>query len=168
MRTGSPWISLLDIWFLKTWQPKTAENMTCFVVNYIITRFRCSISKLLILCFCISSTAMVSIPAVSRLTENLIECKTPVNLTCDIDSFLSQVWWEMANFWCLGSDSAPLTPTVLSIGPVDRTDTETFPCNISNDFSFDTAKCRLQVYCKNFNFALLCHNTVSNIYKVKE
>lgn len=98
-----------------------------------------------------------------------IEGKTSVRLTYDADSFLSRLWLK---------DGKPLVSgdrfsffdgnRVLSISPVDRTDTGTVLCNVSNDFSFDTAKCQLQVYCKNFNLALLCHYMFLNMYKVKE
>uniref|UniRef100_A0A8D0AZ03 Ig-like domain-containing protein n=1 Tax=Sander lucioperca TaxID=283035 RepID=A0A8D0AZ03_SANLU len=89
----------------------------------------------------------VSKPTMACPTENLIEGKTSLNLTCDADSFKSRVWMK---------DGKPLVSgdgfsfhdgnRVLSISPVNRRDTGEFLCNVSNDFSFDTAKCRLEVY----------------------
>lgn len=85
-------------------------------------------------------------------TENVIEGKTSVNLTCDADGLVSnRVWMK---------DGRPLVSgerfsfydsnRVLSISPVDRRDTGEILCNVSNDFSFDTANCRLKVYCEYF------------------
>lgn len=95
-------------------------------------------------------------------TENLIEGKTSLNLTCDADSFKSRVWMK---------DGKPLVSgdgfsfhdgnRVLSISPVNRRDTGEFLCNVSNDFSFDTAKCRLEVYCKYFQ---LYHDVFFTIF----
>ncbi|XP_039661107.1 carcinoembryonic antigen-related cell adhesion molecule 1-like isoform X1 [Perca fluviatilis] len=89
----------------------------------------------------------VSKPTMACPTENLIEGKTSLNLTCDADSFKSRVWMK---------DGKPLVSgdgfsfhngnRVLSISPVNRRDTGEFLCNVSNDFSFDTAKCNLEVY----------------------
>lgn len=94
---------------------------------------------------------MVSKPTIACPAENLIEGKTSVNLTCDADGFVSRVWMK---------DGQPLVSgerlsfydgnRVLSISPVDRGDTGDFLCNVSNDHSFDTAKCALKVYCKYF------------------
>ncbi|XP_051263032.1 carcinoembryonic antigen-related cell adhesion molecule 20-like [Dicentrarchus labrax] len=90
----------------------------------------------------------VSIPTIACPTENLIEGKTSVNLTCDADGFVSTRVWV--------KDGQPLVPgerysfhdgnRVLSISPVNRTDTGEFLCKVSNDFSSATAKCALKVY----------------------
>ncbi|XP_045900472.1 carcinoembryonic antigen-related cell adhesion molecule 1-like [Micropterus dolomieu] len=90
----------------------------------------------------------VSRPTMACPTENVIEGKTSVNLTCDADGLVSnRVWMK---------DGQPLVSgerfsfydsnRVLSISPVDRRDTGEILCNVSNDFSFDTANCRLKVY----------------------
>ncbi|GAA6229626.1 carcinoembryonic antigen-related cell adhesion molecule 1-like [Lates japonicus] len=89
----------------------------------------------------------VSRPTMACPTENLIEGRTSVNLTCNADGFVStRVWLK---------DGRPLVSggrfsfhngnRVLSINPVDRTDTGEFLCNVSNAFSFESAKCRLMV-----------------------
>uniref|UniRef100_A0A8P4GEP4 Ig-like domain-containing protein n=1 Tax=Dicentrarchus labrax TaxID=13489 RepID=A0A8P4GEP4_DICLA len=90
----------------------------------------------------------LSIPTIACPTENLIEGKTSVNLTCDADGFVSTRVWV--------KDGQPLVPgerysfhdgnRVLSISPVNRTDTGEFLCKVSNDFSSATAKCALKVY----------------------
>ncbi|KAM9852076.1 cell adhesion molecule CEACAM5-like [Aulostomus maculatus] len=90
--------------------------------------------------------AQVSRPTMACPTEHLIEGKTSVNLTCD-GMALNRVWMK---------DGKPLVPggrfsfhdgnRVLSINPVNRTDTGEFLCNVSNDVSFDTAKCNLRVF----------------------
>ncbi|XP_063734448.1 carcinoembryonic antigen-related cell adhesion molecule 1-like isoform X2 [Eleginops maclovinus] len=89
----------------------------------------------------------VSKPSMSCPTQNLIEGKTSLNLTCDAHGAESRVWMK---------DGQPLVPgpgfsfhndnRVLSISPVDRRDTGEFLCNVSNHFSFNTAKCNLKVY----------------------
>ncbi|XP_070691185.1 cell adhesion molecule CEACAM2-like [Pempheris klunzingeri] len=90
----------------------------------------------------------VTKPTMACPTENLIEGKTSVNLTCNAHGFVStRVWMK---------DGKPLVPgngysfhdgnRVLSISPVSRMDTGEFLCNVSNDVSFDTTKCALTVY----------------------
>ncbi|KAM9353506.1 cell adhesion molecule CEACAM5-like [Symphorus nematophorus] len=90
----------------------------------------------------------VSKPTIACPTENLIEGKTSVNLTCDAEGFVStRVWMK---------DGKPLAPgarfsfhdnnRVLSISPVDRRDTGEFLCKVSNEFSSDAAICKLTVY----------------------
>ncbi|XP_036931291.1 carcinoembryonic antigen-related cell adhesion molecule 1-like isoform X5 [Acanthopagrus latus] len=90
----------------------------------------------------------VSILPTACPTEDLIEGKTSVNLTCDASGVVvTRVWMK---------DGQPLASgqrfsfhdgnRVLSISPVDRKDTGEYLCNVSNDFSFDTAKCNLKVY----------------------
>ncbi|XP_068425845.1 hemicentin-1-like [Clinocottus analis] len=80
-------------------------------------------------------------------TENLIEGKTSLNLTCNANGFMTHVWLK---------DGKPVVPgdglsfhdgnRVLSFSPLNRRHTGEFLCNVSNDFSFDTVKCRLKVY----------------------
>ncbi|XP_071382214.1 cell adhesion molecule CEACAM6-like [Centroberyx affinis] len=81
-------------------------------------------------------------------TTNLIEGKDSVSLTCDADGFISaRVWMK---------DSQPLVAgdrysfyedgRVLSISPVNRTDSTEFLCRVSNPASSETAKCSLTVY----------------------
>ncbi|XP_049902008.1 carcinoembryonic antigen-related cell adhesion molecule 2-like [Epinephelus moara] len=89
----------------------------------------------------------VSKPTMACPTENVVEGITSLNLTCNSDSFTSRVWMK---------DGQPLVAggrlsfhdgnRVLSISPVNRIDTGEFLCNVSNDISFDTARCRLLVY----------------------
>ncbi|XP_042345512.1 carcinoembryonic antigen-related cell adhesion molecule 1-like [Plectropomus leopardus] len=89
----------------------------------------------------------VSKPTMACPTQNLIEGQTSVNLTCNSNGFTSRVWMK---------DGQPLVSggrysfhdgnRVLSVSPVNRTDTGEFLCNVSNNISFDTATCRLQVY----------------------
>lgn len=108
-------------------------------------------------------TAKVSILPTACPTEDLIEGKTSVNLTCDASGVVvTRVWMK---------DGQPLASgqrfsfhdgnRVLSISPVDRKDTGEYLCNVSNDFSFDTAKCNLKVYCK---YLQLCHSMCINVY----
>ncbi|XP_078027339.1 hemicentin-1-like [Epinephelus lanceolatus] len=89
----------------------------------------------------------VSKPTMACPTENVVEGITSLNLTCNSDGFTSRVWMK---------DGQPLVAggrfsfhdgnRVLSISPVNRIDTGEFLCNVSNDISFDTARCRLLVY----------------------
>ncbi|XP_034029537.1 carcinoembryonic antigen-related cell adhesion molecule 2 [Thalassophryne amazonica] len=86
----------------------------------------------------------MSVPTVSCHT-NLIEGSS-VNITCDAEHSSAQVWMK---------DGKPLDSgdrftlydgnRVLSISPVDRTDTGQFVCNASNIFSFETASCKFNV-----------------------
>ncbi|XP_061918233.1 carcinoembryonic antigen-related cell adhesion molecule 5-like [Entelurus aequoreus] len=90
----------------------------------------------------------VSIPNMACPTENLIEGKSSVNLTCDAKGIVLDREWK--------KDGKPLQPgdtvvfydggRVLSISPVDRRDSGVFLCKVSNSISFDTAKCKLKVF----------------------
>ncbi|KAK2910044.1 hypothetical protein Q8A73_007759 [Channa argus] len=90
----------------------------------------------------------VSRPTIACPTEGLIEGKSSVNLSCDVDGFVpTRVWMK---------DGKPLVSDdrfsfhdgnrVLHISPVHRRDTGEFLCNVSNVFNFETAKCSLEVY----------------------
>ncbi|XP_054637548.1 carcinoembryonic antigen-related cell adhesion molecule 1 [Dunckerocampus dactyliophorus] len=90
----------------------------------------------------------VSIPNMACPTENLIEGKSSVNLTCNADGVVLDRIWK--------KNGKPLHPgdtvvfydggRVLSISPVDRRDSGVFLCKVSNSISFDTAKCKLKVF----------------------
>ncbi|KAI3360548.1 hypothetical protein L3Q82_002424 [Scortum barcoo] len=91
----------------------------------------------------------VSRPTMACPTENLIEGKTSVNLTCDTDGFMSTRVWMKDGKRLVSGDRFRFYDgnRVLSISPVNRRDTGEFLCNVSNDISFDTARCTLKVYC---------------------
>ncbi|XP_071326930.1 cell adhesion molecule CEACAM1-like isoform X2 [Trachinotus anak] len=90
----------------------------------------------------------VSRPTIACPTENLIEGKTSVKLTCDADGSVSTRVWMKDGKPLVSGDRFSFHDgnRVLSISPVNRTDTGEFLCNVSNYFSFETARCRLQVY----------------------
>ncbi|XP_042279575.1 carcinoembryonic antigen-related cell adhesion molecule 20-like [Thunnus albacares] len=90
----------------------------------------------------------VSRPTIVWPTGNLIEGKSSVNLTCDADGFVATRVWMKDGIPLVSGDRFSFYDgnRVLSISPVNRTDTGEFLCNVSNDFSFDTAKCRLKVF----------------------
>ncbi|KAI3360546.1 hypothetical protein L3Q82_002421 [Scortum barcoo] len=81
--------------------------------------------------------------------NNLIEGKTSVNLTCDTDGFMSTRVWMKDGKRLVSGDRFRFYDgnRVLSISPVNRRDTGEFLCNVSNDISFDTARCTFKVYC---------------------
>ncbi|XP_068613866.1 hemicentin-1-like [Brachionichthys hirsutus] len=92
--------------------------------------------------------ANVPKPTLTCPTENLIEGKTSVKLTCDSDGAVSaRVWMK---------DGQPLVSggrftfyegnRMLSISPVHRNDTGEITCNVSNSLSSDIARCQLEVY----------------------
>ncbi|XP_040900224.1 carcinoembryonic antigen-related cell adhesion molecule 1-like [Toxotes jaculatrix] len=90
----------------------------------------------------------VSRPTMACPTENLIEGKTSVKLTCDADGSVSTRVWMKDGKPLVSGDRFSFHDgnRVLSISPVDRRDTGEFLCNVSNDFNFETAKCTLKVY----------------------
>lgn len=89
----------------------------------------------------------MSKPTMACPSGNLIEGKTSVKLTCDADGFVTREWMK---------DGRPVAPggrfsfhegnRVLSISPVNRTDTGEFHCKVSNNISFETANCSLKVF----------------------
>ncbi|XP_074509271.1 cell adhesion molecule CEACAM1-like [Sebastes fasciatus] len=86
-------------------------------------------------------------PTMACPTENLIENKTSLNLTCNADGLVSRVWMKQGQPLVAGGRySFHDGNRVLSINPLNRTDTGEFLCNVSNDLSFDTPKCSLKVY----------------------
>lgn len=95
-------------------------------------------------------TARVSRPTIACPTENLIEGKTVVNLSCNADGFVPTRAWMKDGKPLVSGDRFSFYDgnRVLSVSPVDRKDTGEFLCNVSNYISFKTAKCRLDVYCK--------------------
>ncbi|XP_023265153.1 carcinoembryonic antigen-related cell adhesion molecule 2-like isoform X1 [Seriola lalandi dorsalis] len=90
----------------------------------------------------------VSRPTIACPTENLIEGKTSVKLTCDADGSPSTRVWMKDGIPLVSGDRFSFHDgnRVLFINSVNRTDTGEFLCNVSNDFSFETAKCSLKVY----------------------
>ncbi|XP_033182274.1 carcinoembryonic antigen-related cell adhesion molecule 5-like [Anabas testudineus] len=90
----------------------------------------------------------VSRPTIACPTENLIEGKTSVNLSCNADGFVPTRAWMKDGKPLVSGDRYSFYDgnRVLSISPVDRKDTGEFLCNVSNDISFETAKCRLDVH----------------------
>uniref|UniRef100_A0A673CNE8 Ig-like domain-containing protein n=1 Tax=Sphaeramia orbicularis TaxID=375764 RepID=A0A673CNE8_9TELE len=89
----------------------------------------------------------MSKPTINCPTGNVIEGQASLNLTCKSDGAVSRKWMK---------DGKPLVAggkfnfydggRVLSISPVDRTDTGAFYCNVSNGVSFDTATCSITVF----------------------
>lgn len=75
-----------------------------------------------------------------------------MNLTCNADGFVTTKVWMKDGKPLVAGDRFSFHDgnRVLSISPVDRRDTGEFLCHVSNDFSLETAKCRLKVYCKCF------------------
>uniref|UniRef100_A0A8D3A8N8 Ig-like domain-containing protein n=1 Tax=Scophthalmus maximus TaxID=52904 RepID=A0A8D3A8N8_SCOMX len=75
-------------------------------------------------------------------TGHLIEGKTSVELTCDAGGSVSSRMWMKDGKALVSGDRFSFHDgnRVLSISPVDRRDTGEFFCNVSNDFSFETAK----------------------------
>lgn len=109
--------------------------------------------SLIIVSFVSLCAAKVSRPTITCPKENLIEGETSVNLTCDAEGFVSsRVWLKDGKPLVSAADRFSFYDgnRVLSISPVDRSDTGVFLCNVSNDSSFDTAKCKLKVYCEYF------------------
>ncbi len=96
--------------------------------------------------------AKVSRPTIACPTDNLIEGKTSVNLTCDADGVVSTRVWMKDGQPLVSGDRLRFYDgnRVLSINPVNRRDTGDFHCTVSNDLSFDTAGCQLNVYCEYF------------------
>ncbi|KAF0045563.1 hypothetical protein F2P81_002092 [Scophthalmus maximus] len=90
----------------------------------------------------------VSKPSLACPTGHLIEGKTSVELTCDAGGSVSSRMWMKDGKALVSGDRFSFHDgnRVLSISPVDRRDTGEFFCNVSNDFSFETAKCSLMVY----------------------
>uniref|UniRef100_A0A3Q1J9U6 Ig-like domain-containing protein n=1 Tax=Anabas testudineus TaxID=64144 RepID=A0A3Q1J9U6_ANATE len=90
----------------------------------------------------------LSRPTIACPTENLIEGKTSVNLSCNADGFVPTRAWMKDGKPLVSGDRYSFYDgnRVLSISPVDRKDTGEFLCNVSNDISFETAKCRLDVH----------------------
>ncbi|KAK2844798.1 hypothetical protein Q5P01_011457 [Channa striata] len=89
----------------------------------------------------------VSRPTMACPTENLIEGKTSVNLYCDVDGFMPARAWMKDGKPLVSDDRFSFYDgnRVLSISPVDRSDTGEFLCNVSSDFNFETAKCSFEV-----------------------
>ncbi|KAG7474047.1 carcinoembryonic antigen-related cell adhesion molecule 1-like [Solea senegalensis] len=90
----------------------------------------------------------VSNPSISCPTENLIEGKSSVNITCDADGLVSSTLWLKDGKPLVSGDrfSFHHGNRVLSISPIDRKDTGLILCNVSNAISYQTAECRLHVY----------------------
>uniref|UniRef100_A0A8C4D9N5 Ig-like domain-containing protein n=1 Tax=Dicentrarchus labrax TaxID=13489 RepID=A0A8C4D9N5_DICLA len=92
-----------------------------------------------LLSFC---TAKVSIPTIACPTENLIEGKTSVNLTCDADGFVStRVWVKDGQPLITASDRVQLTNggATLTIVSVTRYDQGPFRCHVFNAVSNGTS-----------------------------
>uniref|UniRef100_UPI003AB09B84 cell adhesion molecule CEACAM8-like n=1 Tax=Centroberyx gerrardi TaxID=166262 RepID=UPI003AB09B84 len=90
----------------------------------------------------------VPTPTIACPTAKLIEGTSSVKLTCDADGFISARVWMKGGQPLVAGDRYNFYEDgrVLSISPVNRTDTAEFLCRVSNPASFETAKCSLTVY----------------------